>query len=269
MSKQLKLNAIQEPKTTVRRMLRSELQEHKKKGNIIGYFGKVKRGRPSKVEASKKTKIINVAEDNKTKDPLKRPNISTRIDWSTSTNFPKLKAAADACMNGDTKLETMLNFVAIPTRTLERAVSKMRKIISEDDVSFEDITTDMTCPNNVTPLRTKSLIGETDLKFLQEIIISRDEANNGLGRKEVITLIGDMAQCPNHSTCQNHWNYLVRSGKMKELKAGGKVKKAQNTTTKRTQITVEQQLRWHAIVESSLQELYRLNQPREEFKKTY
>ena len=50
MSKQLKLNAIKEPKSTVRRMLRSEMQAHKKKGNIIGYFGKAKRGRPSKVK---------------------------------------------------------------------------------------------------------------------------------------------------------------------------------------------------------------------------
>jgi hypothetical protein len=260
MSKQLKLNAIKEPKSTVRRMLRSEIQAHKKKGNIIGYFGKAKRGRPSKVKASKMTKMIN-----KTKDPLKRPN--TRVDWSTSTNFPKLKAAADAYMNGDTKLETMRNFVSIPTRTIERAVSKMRKIISEDDVSFEDITTEMIYP--YTPVQRgqrKSLIGDNDLKFLQEIIISRDDANNGLGRSEVISLIGEMAQCPNKITCQNHWNYLVRSGKMKELKAGGKVNKAQNTTTKRTQITVEQQLRWHTIVESSLQELYRLNQPHEEFK---
>ena len=87
MSKQLKLNAMQEPKSAVSRLSRSEMQAHKKKGNLIGYFDLTKIGRPRKEKASKITKMVNTSEENETKDPLKWPKYS-RVDWSSSTNFP-------------------------------------------------------------------------------------------------------------------------------------------------------------------------------------
>ena len=95
-------------------------------------------------------------------------------------------------MARDTNLETMLDFVSIPKRTIERVVSKMRKIIAEDDVIFEDITTEIMCPNSSIPCQKKSLIGDNNLNFLQEIIKTRDEENNGMGRSEVITLVGEI-----------------------------------------------------------------------------
>jgi hypothetical protein len=42
---------------------------------------------------------------------------------------------------------------------------------------------------------------------------------------------------------------------------------AQPTTTKRSQIQVEQQLRWHTTVEAALAEQRRLNLPADEFEK--
>ena len=46
---------------------------------------------------------------------------------------------------------------------------------------------------------------------------------------------------------------------MKYLKSGGRVYNVQATTTKRTVITVERQLRWHLTVDSVIEELVRLN----------
>ena len=54
---------------------------------------------------------------------------------------------------------------------------------------------------------------------------------------------------------------------MKYLKSGGRVYKDQTTTTKRTEITVEQQLRWHSTIDSGIEELVGLNEPRDDFKR--
>ena len=54
---------------------------------------------------------------------------------------------------------------------------------------------------------------------------------------------------------------------MKYLKSGGRVYKAQTTTTKRIAIAVEQQIRWQSTIYSVIEELVRLNEPRDEFKR--
>ena len=95
-----------------------------------------------------------------------------------------------------------------------------------------------------------SLFGETDLKYLQDIIVAGDKANNRSGRAEIITLIGDISQCSDIIKCINHWNYLVMSGQLKVKKGGGRLRKEQNPTKKIAQITVEQQLRWHTTLYS-------------------
>ena len=124
-----------------------------------------------------------------------------------------------------------------------------------NDIEFENIIVGMVYPNS----KKGSILGENDLKLLQDIIFARDKANNGSGQAENIALIGEIAQCSDLIKCRNHWIYLVMSGKLKELKRGGRLRKAKNITTKRTQITVEQKLRWHTTLYSAIDELKRLN----------
>ena len=126
--------------------------------------------------------------------------------------------------------------------TLDRYAKQFQSVLANNEcLSFENITAQMLLSTR--KLSKHSLLSVEDIAFLKDIIIHRDEANNGMGREEAIKLIGETSQCSNLITCTNHWNNLVRSGKLKELKGGGKVVKAQQSTTKRTQITVEQQLR--------------------------
>ena len=103
------------------------------------------------------------------------------------------------------------------------------------------------------------------MKFLQDIIVDRGKSNNGAGQYEIIVLIGKIAQCSGLIKCRNHWNYLVISGKLKELKGGDRLRKAHNTTTKRTQITVAKQLRWHTTLDLAIDESKRPNKPNDEF----
>ena len=78
-------------------------------------------------------------------------------------------------------------------------------------IEFENITVGMVYTNE----NKGSLLGETDLKFLQDIIVYRYKANNGSGRADIIALIGRIAQCSDLIKCRNPWNYLVMSGKLK------------------------------------------------------
>ena len=68
--------------------------------------------------------------------------------------------------------------------------------------------------------------------------------------------------CGSRKQAENHFDYLIRNGR---LKRGGRVVVAQKTTTKRSQITIEQQLRWHTAVDFALSEQRRLNLPAEDF----
>ena len=90
-------------------------------------------------------------------------------------------------------------------------------------IEIEKIKVGMVYPN----ARKGSLLGETDLYLLRHTIVSREKANNRSGRTEIIELIGNIAQCSDLIQCRNHWNYLVMLGKLKELKGGGRIRKAQ------------------------------------------
>lgn len=85
--------------------------------------------------------------------------------------------------------------------------------------------------------------------------------NNGMGRKEMISLIIDLSGCSDHTQAENHFDYLIRKKLLPDLKKYGRVATAQKTTTKRSCITVEQQLRWHMNIDFCWEEQKRLNLP--------
>jgi hypothetical protein len=89
--------------------------------------------------------------------------------------------------------------------------------------------------------------------------------NNGMSRKEAITLIMDWADCGDRIKATNHFAYLVRNKKLPDLKRDGRVVTAQKTTTKRGQITIEQQIRWHGVIESIWKDQDGTNLPADEF----
>ena len=259
MSKQLhKLKEVKQPLC----LTHDDMRMHKPKRNMLGFYGMSRLCRPYKY-----SKLTNSPIGTKTKNvdnPVqKRKTITNKVDWSSDDYFSLLKAAIDAYLNGYTKQGSLLTNVVVTERTLKRPAAILSEIMDrgENAIDFENITVGMVYPN----ANKGSLLGETDLKLLQYIIVSRDEANNGAGRAKIVALIGDIAQCSDLIKCRNHWNYIVMLGKLKELKGGGRLRKAQNTTTKRTQITVEQQLLWHTTMYSSIDELKRLNQPNERF----
>ena len=191
--------------------------------------------------------------------------------------FALLKAAViNACSTANACADDILLLTRIPRTTMRRhKTAAFQEAASQHSIPLSDVTCQMIFPKaEYAPLLTAD-----DCKFLADIAVSRDLRNNGMTQAEVITMVIELSQCAsrqqatNHydylvryrKQATNHYDYLVRNRKLSGLKRGGKVVAAQKTTTKRSQITIEQQLRWHTAVDFALAEQQRLNLPAEEF----
>ncbi len=89
--------------------------------------------------------------------------------------------------------------------------------------------------------------------------------NNGMSHKEATILKMDWADCGDRIKVTNHFTSLVQNKKLPDLKRDGRVVTAQKTTTKRGQITIEQQVHWHGVIESIWKDQDGTNLPAEEF----
>jgi len=111
----------------------------------------------------------------------------------------------------------------------------------------------------------KGLLDENEIELLAQTFIYRDKANLSMSRNEAISLVMEMAQTTDRGAAENHFDYLVRMERLIGVKNHGRTAKAQATTTKRSQITVDQQLRWHTVVEEALEFQKRVNLPKDEY----
>ena len=73
------------------------------------------------------------------------------------------------------------------------------------------------------------------------MILNRERMSTGMNRLEVGQKISDMTSAT-YVKSLDHYKNLVKHGKMPGLKRGGQVLKAQPPTTKKSHITVTQQL---------------------------
>jgi hypothetical protein len=109
----------------------------------------------------------------------------------------------------------------------------------------------------VSSLKTKSMTSEEEQEFLSDAARARDISNNGMARGELISLIMEISGCDDRKEAENHYDYLIRKKKLSDLK---------KSTTKHSQIVIEQQLWWHSTIEQVWEDTEFLNQPREEFR---
>ena len=120
--------------------------------------------------------------------------------------------------------------------------------------------------NENTTRKQYSLTSESTRAFIAQTAKRRDEAQIGMTRKEVIRLMMHLTGGTSDQ-CENHYDYLISRKKMPELKNHGRVQRAQQTTTKRSCIRIEQQFRWHMTIETIWEDHRRFNQPTEEYVK--
>ena len=100
----------------------------------------------------------------------------------------------------------MLTNRTVLDRTLRRIVPPFSVILNKY-MKFENITVGMVYPTQAVNC---GLLSLSDRYFLKDIIIERDNTNNGMRRPELMIIIGKMAQCKYCGKCIDHWNYLVK-----------------------------------------------------------
>ena len=125
----------------------------------------------------------------------------------------------------------------IPARTMKRICIYFNNSVNIEGIELEDIARETVYP---APKNKNSLLKPKDIQALQDVIVCRDNSNNVMSRDEAITIVSQLSQCFNSRKYEKHWNYLIANKEMSNIKAGRKVKKAKNTTIKRTEIYVEQ-----------------------------
>ncbi len=69
-----------------------------------------------------------------------------------------------------------------------------------------------------------------------------------MAQKEVISVITELGNVA-FKAVENHFNYLIRSKKLPQLKNNGRVVTEQATTTNQTAVMTEKLLRTHALQE--------------------
>ena len=94
---------------------------------------------------------------------------------------------------------------------------------------------------NSFPMKKRALLSESQVKYVEDVIVKRDTAKLGMSRKKVMQAISYLGQAKLFFQADNHLEYLIREKRLTHLKRLGRVVTAQATTTERSHIFVSQQ----------------------------
>ena len=106
----------------------------------------------------------------------------------------------------------------IHDHTTNRMHVKFKGKASAEDIEFQKIIREMVHDET----KNKGLLQLEYIEVSQNVIICRDDTNNGIVRYGTISLVSWLSNCLNRSTCED---YLLKKKKLSNLKARGKVKK--------------------------------------------
>ena len=184
---------------------RKQLEEARKSGDIRGWFGKLPRGRPPKeiavpAEAPVQSTVSESGRSDLSSETSSRGSKNC-TSWNSDESFPFLR---DAVVSSKAGLPAVGLVASVPRPTTIRMTSLFESAAEEYGVDIGSVTREM-----VYKQKRKSLLSLDEIAFLQNVIQYRDEANQGMTRDEVISLI---------MTCENHLDYLIRTGRLSDLK---------------------------------------------------
>ena len=127
------------------------------------------------------------------------------------------------CDEGDLELGKYPVTLMTVANFLKRIVSKL--------ITYE----------NAFPPRKRELILQRQVKYVEDIIFTRDMTNIGMERKGVIQVISDTGQKNYCVQADIQLDYLIWEKWLPNMKRHGRVVQAQEKTTERSQICVSQQ----------------------------
>ena len=177
------------------------------------------------------------------------------MDWSSVYNWPALCEALETrraerhLPAADKDSELSIEAGCIPRTTLNSVEKRLGDLPITRENCFASLG---------------GLLSLKNRQLLQDMIVNRDRMNTGMDRKECIQNISEMTSTT-HEVGEEHFKHLVRTQQLPRLKRFGRVVKAQPTTTKRSQITVQQQFRWHTLIDSVWDRMRTTNLPTDKF----
>ena len=80
-------------------------------------------------------------------------------------------------------------------------------------------------------MRKRTLIPQNQVKYVEDIIVTRETENLGMSRKDTIQVISDIGQENSYVQSDNHLNDLIPEKQLPNMKRHGWVIKAQEKTT--------------------------------------
>ena len=272
---------------------RAEQHELKKKGNIMGHM-KLKVGRPPK-ESSSSAAAASAAAGSTANTKTAASSsaaaaaaaaVSTSASASVSNgtkrkgvslNGPKKKSRkqnvkwelhpeilqAHVDVRGTKKVVPLTDFSFIPPRST--VSDYIRRLNKHEEATGEKLSVAEWIEQHKQTPGPPSIISKEVRDRIQNIIVARDARNNPLKRLDIIEIISSVAGC-SQKQADNYYCYCVSHNKFPMLKKGGKVATCQKTTTSRTQVTVQQQHRWHIVIDDTWEKQAETNLSADEFK---
>ena len=250
---------------------RGQSEEAKKQGSMLGYLIRQPGRPPRSTSASASTAAAASSSTAAAVAGTKRDGIPFGCMTGTQkkrrkkpTNWEEhadiLQAHVDARNNKSDVADTIL--IAPPRTTINDYV---RRLANHKEATGENITVAEWIDQYKRKGGRNPIISKDVRDRIQDILVARDGRNNPMQRKDIIEIIGSVSGSTNKQA-DNYYQHCVDRKKFPLLKKGGKVCSAQKTTTSRTQVTMEQQHRWHTLIDQIWEKQEEVNLPNEEFK---
>lgn len=226
----------------------AQREEEKKQGSLFGW-SVLAPGRPKKATETEKVPEANATESNPEPEEnaprvTQKPPPRGKYQKYEGDTEKAMVAAVEAYIlaGSDSPYEAAVTAAqeVIPNyepkrTTLLSRVSK-EKERREQAASNDEHRFDRKQPAG------RGLTSNDEVELLQSLVADCDNKNNGLSRKGAIQVLSKITGASLKKATE-HFKYLVRAGKLSKLKRGGRVVKAQATTTNRTAVTTEKLLR--------------------------
>ena len=87
-------------------------------------------------------------------------------------------------------------------------------------------------------LKKRALISQRQVKYVEDIIVTRDMENLGMSRRELLQTISDIGKASYYVQAGNHFYYIIREERLPNLKRHEQVIKYQVMTKEGPQICV-------------------------------
>ena len=254
---------------------RGQSEKEKKKGSVLGYLIR----QPGRPPGSTSTSTEAAAAASSSSTAAAAAEAGTKRDdvpFGCMTGTQKKKRRKQEYTNWEEYPDILQAYVDMKTKQKQVPLTSvprpprttvndyLKRLNKHEEATGERITVAEWINQYKKSRGRNPLISQDIRNRIQNIVVVRDGRNNPMTRKHIIEIIESVGQCTKVQAT-NYYNHCTARKMFPLLKKGGRVCSAQKTTTSRTQVTIEQQYRWHTLIDQVWEKQEETNLPSEEF----